>query len=136
MPKINGLTNRQRLMVDLLPEYQWKINLAGRAAGFSKSYSNDRLPAVARNNIVLSRAIEAKRLDLAQKSELTHKLITERLNRIAERCEKTDKQAAIRANELLGKHIGYFESDNSQRAGLTINVAPRSKCIDSIDRTG
>ena len=47
------------------------------------------------------------------------------LLRVAERCmadETFDAAGACKALELIGKHLGLFEKDNSQKGGTTVLV--------------
>lgn len=55
--------------------------------------------------------------------------LTDKTVSILERCvapETFDANPALRAIELLGRRIGYFEMDNKQRAGSRVTELPRN----------
>jgi hypothetical protein len=150
--KERKLTIREELFVDLLPAHNWVIYQAGMAAGFKEKYAKWGLPTRILHNPTLNRAVEAKKTEFKEKTEIDAKELTKRFNRIAlkseELCRMTDANAA---NSNIGKHIGYFEADNIQKApkqqtavilgsdeahkALAADYERKRKEIDNIDKT-
>ena len=79
--------------------------------------------------------------EVKEKFKLSHDYIIERLKAIAEQNKKTNPSVAVRALELLGKHLGMFEPkvrDLEERpafVGININFGPKPS-VDYLDKDG
>ncbi len=96
---------RRARLLDLLPDHDWSIARAGKAAGYSEAYASTHLARILERdrefcNAVLDRrkALEATTGDLRAKVE-------RRLTRIID--EGTNVEAA-RAAEVLGRMCGWM----------------------------
>ncbi len=66
--------------------------------------------------------VDGLKAERSQEKKVTAKQIVHNLRRLAQKCEDTGKTGdAIRANELLGKHIGMFNQD-AGKEGLKITL--------------
>ena len=65
MPKIKGLSQREQVLVELLPLYDWKVAQAGMAAGFMESYARRRLPGLVLTKVPLFQAIQKRKSELS-----------------------------------------------------------------------
>lgn len=121
---------------------------SARAAGYSAKTSN-RIASQMMSWYIIKDAVRVATENRNEKFEVTRDLVVERLNTIAERCmqlqpvlDKMGKptgeylfnaNAAIRANELLGKDIGMFGDKVEQSGEVTIRVKYERKPIAEDD---
>jgi phage terminase small subunit len=113
----------QAIAIEYMTNGQKKAE-ALETVGYSKSYAyhnglklfdNDRVKAEIAK-------IQAK---TDYKCEITVKEIVDRFERIAKACETKRPTDAIKANELIGKHLGIFEKDNRQRGQSLTDIMAR-----------
>lgn len=144
MPKIKNISGLSDKQEKLCREYLIDFNgtQAAIRAGYSKKTANE----IAAENLAKP-SIQAfiKQLQTKQSEELeiTAKYVTDNIRNIGERCMqaqpvldkqgnptgeyKFDSQGALKAQELLGKRIGYFEVDNKQKKPeLAVNLSEYS----------
>jgi phage terminase small subunit len=76
-------------------------------AGY-KSSSPNRLAVKLLNHPLVQAAIAEKKKERAEKTELSADYVITKLISIAEKQEDINAQAALRALELLGKHLGLY----------------------------
>ena len=76
-------------------------------AGY-KSNSPNRLAVKLLNHPLVQAAIAEKKKERAEKTELSADYVITKLISIAEKQEDINAQAALRALELLGKHLGLY----------------------------
>ena len=76
-------------------------------AGY-KSTSPNRLAVKLLNHPLVQAAIAEKKKERAEKTELSADYVITKLISIAEKQEDINAQAALRALELLGKHLGLY----------------------------
>ena len=94
------------------------------------------LAQIGHKNLVTNGKIKAelaKRTAVIEaKTEISIELCTQRFNDIYNKAiADDDKQAAIKANENHGKHLGYYELDNSQKSTkLAIAIRNEQSAID------
>jgi phage terminase small subunit len=69
--------------------------------------------------------ISKRRQELAQKTAITQEWVLNNFVELHKDAKDAgDFQAAIKANELVGKHLGFFEKDNDQsKTSISINWA-------------
>ena len=99
------LTDRQRILADLsLTGMEHK--LAAIKAGYAPAYADDQASAVLRLPQVIA-YMDKRRAEFAAQAPITVQEIVSRLN--AEATNPTTKLSdRIRANQLLGEHLGMF----------------------------
>jgi len=69
-------------------------------------------------NVDIKNRLAYLQVELSEKSGITIKAQIERLEKIAKTCAESSKErnTAVKAIDLLLKHLGGYEKDNSQRA--------------------
>ena len=114
--KDKPLSARQRLLIDELPKHGWIFSKAGVAAGYSEVYAEHQLAHRMLGNVTFSKALDAKRKEIERETGRTGAQVVKELWEImAEARADHDKPSALRAAELLARHYGVFEQDNTQR---------------------
>ena len=122
--KEKPLTDRQKLMVDYLPQYKWNYAQAALAAGFSETYARTRIRQTVKNNIVLSRAIEQKRAGISAESvDLREEAQLALLNIL--RDPGASRTERIKCVDALGKMNGW------QSSTLNVGSDIRQKQLDA-----
>lgn len=127
---------------------EYMIDLNGKQAairaGYSPKCAEVQASRLLSNANIASRITELKK-KLQEKTQITQEYVLNNLKEVGERCLQKkpvmkwdyankqmtqvedeqgnsvwafDSQGANRAFELLGKHIGIFEADNSQRKAV------------------
>jgi phage terminase small subunit len=114
-------------------EYLRDLNAtqAAARAGYSKKTANEQ-GARLLVNVNISEEIKRLKAERVDRIHLDNGWVVKRLIQITNRCMqaeeikdkegeptgiyKFDASAAVRAVELIGKHIGFFETDNKQKA--------------------
>lgn len=110
------LSARQKLFVDLLPQYNWGIVKAGIAAGFSPSYCNTQLATRCKSDPRLSKAIASKRAEIVSASGWTvEKWAAECAEMYQRAKDEGDWPGVSNMLKMMGMHLGVFEADNRQR---------------------
>ena len=139
-PKLN---DKQRKFAD---EYIKCLNAseAYRKAG----YKNDNVGTVKNNsskllaNTYIQEYIAERQAKLQKKTEITQEWVINRLREISNRCMqeepvmkrvngemvetgefKFDSQGAVKSTELLGKHLGLFETKQQPQQQPVINIS-------------
>lgn len=126
--KRQKLTHRQEIFVEELPVHNWIVYQAGIAAGFSEHYARRRLPQIMYTSVALREAIAKKKGEIAARNDITTDEIVQRLNEIAlEAKEKGKLSEAIKANELLGKHLGIFDAERDPSPSCLSHFLARGK---------
>ena len=103
---------------------------AAKRAGYSNKTAGQQGEALLKK-LEIQRYIDSLKAKQNEELEITAAEITRNLKTIADRCMQAepvigndgkptgeyrfDAAAAIRAHELLGKRVGYFEKDNNQK---------------------
>lgn len=117
-----------------------------KAVGYAKSYAESGLGMKLYDNILVKAEITAIDVAKEAKDAVSVNYVVTKLQEVAERCmqempildedgEETGEwqfkdAGANRALELLGKHVGAFEKDNSQgRTQLQLNIANQQAFI-------
>jgi len=144
MPK---LTPKQKRFID-----EYMIDLNATQAAIRAGYSSKRATQIGYENLTkpyISRAIQEKMAELAQKTELKAEWVLNELMDISQKCQQKtpvmvfspetrrkehllnesgegvwefDSTGANRALELLGKHLNLFTDKLKLDATVTINV--------------
>lgn len=137
----SGLTDKQEKFC-----LEYVVDFNATKAAIRAGYSEDTAGSIGGENLKKPEIQEYIRLlqqTQAKELEISAAYITENLKNIAERCMqaqavldkkglptgeyKFDAMAALKAHELLGKRIGYFEIDNGQKKpDLTVNLSDYS----------
>ena len=118
--KEKPLTNRQKLMVDYLPTYNWDKTKAAIAAGFSRNYAETSLHTVINRNHSLAKAIEAKRAEISSGTQDKREEAERILWGIAKN-PKSSQSTVIKALSQVAKMNGWesttlnLESDQRQK---------------------
>jgi phage terminase small subunit len=107
------LTDKQRRFVE-----EYLVDLNATQAALRAGYSQRTAASIGNENLtkpLIRASIEKELAKLRERSEVTVESIIQRLNTIADRCmpkqgkpSASQAQAANRALELLGKHLGMF----------------------------
>jgi len=99
---------------------EYMVDLNGKQACIRAGYSEKT--AAEQATRLLTKAhivteIQKRQAKLRVKTEVTTEYVVNSLQTVAERCmgDKLDSSGANRSLELLGKHVGAFEKDNSQK---------------------
>lgn len=127
--KTSGLTDKQERFCR---EYVRFFN--GTQAAIDAGYSKKTAYSIANENLnkpEIQKFIQELQAPKNEELGISANYITENIKNIGERCMqaqpvldkdgnetgeyKFDANAALKAQELLGKRIGYFEKDNDQR---------------------
>ncbi|MBR1895399.1 MAG: terminase small subunit [Pyramidobacter sp.] len=118
------LTPKQARFVD-----EYLIDLNATAAAIRAGYSEKNARIVAAQNLtkINIQQVLAKRLkDRQQRTEITQDYVLHNLKSLADRSMQFDDaphmQAAIKANELLGKHLGMFREAVQMDGELRIQI--------------
>ena len=119
---------------------EYVVDFNGTQAAIRAGYSEKTANRIASENLSkldIQAFIKSLQEEQAKELEITAKEITENIKEIAERCMQAEQVldakgvptgewkfesfAALKAWELLGKRVGYFEKDNNQK-GLKFRV--------------
>lgn len=143
---MNKLTPKQKRFCE-----EYLIDLNATQAAIRAGYSEKTAQIIGFENLtkpIISKFIKEKQEELSKKASISAEWVLKRLKEISDRCmtaepvmiregpkivQKTDENGngvwefdstgAVRATELLGKHIGFFEKDNVQKGNtITVNV--------------
>lgn len=118
------LTPKQERFVD---EYLIDLNAtaAAKRAGYSEKTANE----IGTQNLVklsIQEAIAERQKDRQERTEITQDWVVRNLKKIAERSMEHDEapymQAANKALELLGKHLGMFRDSVQMDGELRIQI--------------
>lgn len=150
--KITGLTDKQERFCQ---EYLIDLNgtQAAIRAGFSEKTANEQAARMLANVSIQDKIAEIRK-SISEEIKVDQKWVLNRFIEISERCmqakpvmvregrnivQKTDENGdgvwefdsagANKATENIGKHLGFYETDNKQRVVTppTINILPPSK---------
>ena len=73
------------------------------------------------NREVVKAELERLKGQEQERASITMQEITENLKRLSTKAEETGQlNVAVKGNELLGKHLGYFEKDNKREFMHTV----------------
>ena len=103
------ITERQKNLVDQLPNYNWNYKQAAIAAGYSRTYAEKRITGIVKRNVGLCRLIEDKRLEIGAKTEDPREKAEHSLLKIASD-PSTKPTTAINAWDTLGKMNGWHSN--------------------------
>jgi len=110
-PKPKPLTDKQKRFCE---EYLIDFNgtQAAIRAGYSKKTAQQQASRLL-SNVVVQDYLSELRGELKERSLVDAQYITEGLKRIAKGGDTSSAQ--VSAYDKLGKHIGYYETDNAQK---------------------
>ena len=130
---------KYKLLID-----EWFVNGFNGTKAYKKFYPEctDETAAVNFSEILritkVQEYLQSKHDNKQESAELTHKELVDNLKEIRDRCMQAepvldkmgqptgeyrfDSQAAIKAVDLLGKHIGLYEKDNDQKGDQVIVI--------------
>lgn len=100
--KQRPLKERQKLLVDYLPEHNWDFLAAGVAAGYSRSYAASTLTRTVKKDARLCKMIEEKRQEISAGSTDKRDKAEQKLLSIAYDLG-TKPATAIKALDVVGK---------------------------------
>lgn len=124
MAKTSGLTDKQQRFVD-----EYLVDLNASAAARRAGYSEKTAGHIAKQLVTktsIAQAIAEKMQDLQQRTEITQEYVLSRLKEIVERttqhegADEYDPRAAVKALELLGKHLGLYTEKVSLKGEITV----------------
>ena len=118
------LNNKQQMFVD-----QYLVDLNGRQAAIRAGYS-ERSAEVQASRLMsiveVQQAIQERMDKRSKEVSITSNKVLERIDRIAKTAEDVgDLQAALRANELLGKHLRLFTEKIEHSGNMTFTILTR-----------
>ena len=120
MPK-NTLTPKQDLFV-----HEYMIDLNATQAAIRAGYSKKTAYSIGNENLSkpeIKSAIDAKKAEKARKIDITVDSVLNDIIRIGDKAEQSDRyNDALKARELLGKHLKMFTDKVETTGDLTINV--------------
>jgi len=143
---MDNLTPKQKRFCD-----EYLIDLNGTQAAIRSGYSKKTANRIADQNLsklVIKACIDQKKQELAEQSKIKAEEVLKDLISIKNRClagepimqynEKTkqyedtgkkryETQSALKACELLGKHLGIFEEDNRQKQIMPLTPEKRKQ---------
>ena len=111
-------------------EYLIDLNATQAAirSGYSAKTANEagaRLLA----KVSIQAKISKRRAELAQKTAINQEWVLNNFIELQKKAKEIgDFGASIKANELIGKHLGFFEKDNEQ--GKTLNLQIKGLLIE------
>lgn len=115
------LTEKQKRFID---EYLIDLNATAAAARAGYKDPNKGRQLVTKSNV--SQAIAERLKDRQQRTEITQDYVLRNLKKIAEKSmgysDAPHQQAATKALELLGKHLGMFRESVQMDGELRIQV--------------
>ena len=118
--KQTGLNARQERFCE-----EYLIDLCAKDAAMRAGYSPTTAGLTGHrliNHDNCKARIDELKAERRQETKVTANQIVQNLRRLAQKCEDVGKTGdAIRANELLGKHIGMFNQD-AGKEGLKITL--------------
>jgi phage terminase small subunit len=123
---MSEMTVKQRAFVEALPQNQWNGTKAAVVAGYSQKSAAVMACRLLKNPRIVAEIEKVKQryLEELEQTDITIEELLKRLDRIYhESIDKGQYANAIKALELLGKHIGLFEQDNQQKAPKTLIVS-------------
>lgn len=97
-------------MENFVNEYFVDFNgsAAVKRAGYRSSNPN-KLAVKLLNHPLVAQAVEEKKKERVEKTELSAEYVITKLIAIAERTEESNPNASLRSLELLGKHLGLYK---------------------------
>lgn len=119
MPK--SLTPKQARFVD-----EYLVDLNATAAAKRAGYSKKTAGSIGQENLKkpeIAKAIEERRRERGERVKLSQEYVIKDLMEIVERCmdkEAFNPKGALRALELLGKHLGMFR----ERVEMGVSLTP------------
>lgn len=103
---------------------EYLVDLNATQAAIRSGYSEKTARQIGTENLskpAIQERIKALQADRSQRTQITSDDVISRLRNIADLWE-TNPSSAVRALELLGKHLGIFERDNRQSQELVIQI--------------
>lgn len=118
------LTEKQKRFID-----EYLIDLNATAAAIRAGYSEKTANEIGSQNLVklsIQKAIAERLKERQQRTEITQDYVLRNLKKIAEKSmgysDAPHQQAATKALELLGKHLGMFRESVQMDGELRIQV--------------
>lgn len=115
----NGLTDKQKMFCK-----EYLVDLNATQAAIRAGYSEHTAHAIGAENLtkpLIKEQIQREMDDRAVETKLTANYVLNNIIKIGERCVKLDKDSgALRAQELLGKHMKLFNDDASKLPAVTV----------------
>ena len=103
------ITDRQKLFVEYLPQYNWNYAKAAIAAGYSKAYATSELTTVVKSNPSLCKMIDNKRREI---SGQTTDIFEKRLQQIRRRIDllpEKDNNTFVKLVDQEAKLCGWHQ---------------------------
>ena len=118
------LTNKQTAFVDEYCINGFNAVQACLTAGYSHQYAYHKSSQLVGKSSI-KEALKEKQAETAEKTGITKEIVVDKVLLLANHClgplidenstKQVDSAGAARALEMLCKHVGAFEADNSQR---------------------
>ena len=132
------LSDKQRQFCN---EYLADMNATQAAvrAGYSEKTARQQAQRML-TKVDIQERIQQLQAERSERCKITADEVVERLRSITEMWE-SNPSAAVRALELLGKHLGIFERDNQQSRDIQIelvqygNGKPWKKTVESTEKS-
>jgi hypothetical protein len=121
------ITERQKNLVDQLPNYNWNYKQTALAVGYSKSYAEKRIKGIVRKNVELCRLIEDKRLEIEAETEDRREKRLRQLDEIIDD-PKTTPSIKLKAIDLQGKMCAWHSNT------VTLETKSRQRELDEAQR--
>ena len=111
------LTDKQKVFCE---QYLADMNATQAAvrAGYSEKTARQQAQRML-TKVDIQKEIQQLQAERSERCKITADEVVERLRSIAEMWE-SNPSAAVRALELLGRHLGIFERDNLQQRSMTL----------------
>ena len=113
------LTAKQQMFVK-----EYLVDLNATQAAIRAGYSEDSAQQIGAENMlkpVIAVAINKGKQDRAEKVDISAQDVLESIKRIRDKAEAADKNTdALKANELLGKHLKLFTDKIEQETTITV----------------
>ena len=134
---MNDLTEKQKRFCD-----EYLIDLNGTQAAIRSGYSKKTAKEISSQNLTklnIIKYLNKKREKLQKKVEINHEWVLNNFKDIHEKCmadlpvtdkdgeilyHRFDSSGANKSNEMIGKHLGFFNEDESgdKTKQLVINI--------------
>lgn len=103
---------------------EYLVDLNATQAAIRAGYSEDSAQQIGAENMlkpVIAVAINKGKQDRAEKVDISAQDVLESIKRIRDKAEAADKNTdALKANELLGKHLKLFTDKIEQETTITV----------------
>lgn len=130
---IQALPPKRRILLTKLPEYNWDITKAGLACDYAKSYAETSLCTRIKDDVLFCKAMALKQAQIAEMEGIDVAWWLREVVDGLRRCKaKGDETNCKGYADMVAKHVGAYERDNSQRGSDTF-AALMLRLIDGQD---